>query len=73
LGYKWLKLVVFSLQIFSDLVPDISYNLANLTQAVVRTLSNLLPAESLDVFIPLIREHFPDTSGMGFALETEDR
>jgi hypothetical protein len=40
---------------------------------VVRTLSNLLPAESLDVFIPLIREHFPDTSGMGFALETEDR
>ena len=54
-------------------MPDISYNLSNLTQAVVRTLSNLLPVESLDVFIPLIREHFPDTTGMGFGLETEDR
>ena len=55
------------------MVPNISYNLSNLTQAVVRTFGNLLPVESLDVFIPLIREHFPDTSGMGFGLETEDR
>ena len=54
-------------------MPDSSYNLANLTQAVIRTLSNLLPGDSLDVFIPLIREHFPDTTGMGFALEAEDR
>ena len=52
---------------------DIGYNLSNLTQAVVRTVSNLLPVESLDVFIPLIREHFPDTSGMGFGLDTDDR
>jgi hypothetical protein len=39
----------------------------------LRTLSNLLPTESLDVFIPLIREHFPDPSGMGFSTEADDR
>ena len=60
-------------QIFSNLMTENSYNLANLTHAVVRTLTNLLPAEAMDVFIPLIREHFPDTTGMGFSVEADER